>query len=129
MLKIKQLQMHALADAETRDFEQRVLAHLRRCSPGKTEARSDEELRALIRDGLALAESYGILSERGVCLYIDLMVRFGEDFDRAPGLRWITQYLSDTSITDPEARILAVFDALHAYSDELDAHRHARRSN
>jgi hypothetical protein len=112
MFSIRKEQMEALADASVLEFEDWMLGHLSECPLSEQcRAMGDTALRELIRYGIRRAASYGVVSERGVSVYIDVMVAFGRDFDVDPGLPWAAAVLNDPSTTNPFERIDRLFDA------------------
>jgi hypothetical protein len=115
MFTIRKEQMEALADAGIADFEDRMMEHLFECPLSeRCRAMGEAALRGLIRYGLQRAASYGIVTERGVSVYVDVMVAFGRDFDVDPTLPWAAAVLNDPSTRTPFERIDQLFDAAFA---------------
>lgn len=98
-------QMAALSDAAAVAFEDRVLGHLKRCFPELCGEREEADLRGAIRYGIQRAGTYGVVMQRDVCRYIDLMMVFGRDFDRGAGLPGAAEILQDTDFESGTARI------------------------
>ncbi|MBZ5626545.1 MAG: hypothetical protein LAQ69_48870 [Acidobacteriia bacterium] len=88
MLVIRQQQMAAFAQAAVKSFDDRVVIHLNKFFPEQCGTLGEPQLREFIRYGVERANTYGIVAERDVCKYIDLMAVFGRDFDTDPRLRW-----------------------------------------
>jgi hypothetical protein len=109
MITIRRDQGKALEAALIDSFESRILDHLRRHFPVHAAKLGETQARAVIRDGMRRSVVYGIVSERGVCTYIDLMVAFGEDFDRSPKYPWAREILYGLDLKSPATRI----DRLH----------------
>lgn len=86
MFKIRKGMMEAFAADAVKDFEDRMVAHVRRLLPSACAA-SDASIRRRIRSGIERARAYGIVSERGVCMYVDTMFAYGDDFDNDPASR------------------------------------------
>lgn len=63
-------------------------------------------MRASIRAGIERAAGYGLVAEREVSTFIDLLVIFGIDFDRR--LPWAREILTDPASIDPAARVHAL---------------------
>ena len=80
MLVIRRKQMEVLGDYVQRQFEHRMKEQLRTLWREEVGQMSDEELHALIREGITSAESYGITDETDVERYLELMVRRGARF-------------------------------------------------
>lgn len=104
MLKIRKEQKDALREREIRDFENRMWAHLRILFPAYCEPLGEVRVKRLVRLGIERAAKYGIISERGVCIYVDAMFAFGRDFDADPALGWAKDILTDRSIEGEFAR-------------------------
>jgi len=110
MFRIRRQHRAAFVEAAVRDFEKRMVAHLRECFSEQCADLGDEELRAIVAYGRERAALYGIDLERHVCLYIDLMFGVGRDFDEDPALP-ARQILVDPAI-HPIDRIDRVYDAV-----------------
>ena len=107
MLKIRKRQRAALAEEALREFEDRMVTHLRRVFPANCDVLGEPAVRRVIRYGLIQAGTYGIIAERGVCIFVDAMFAFGKRFDaRSPGLEDST----DKKFKSPIARADALFD-------------------
>jgi len=111
MLQIRKKQMDELSRACTKEFEDRMVVHIAKFFPKHYEALGEEKTRTLINYGIERAKTYGIVAERDVCKYIDLMVGFGPDYDRDPKKPWAGKTLNDQTIKDPSVKINAVYDA------------------
>ena len=104
MLIIRNEQMQVFKQEMRRRFEESMLLHIadrypieyeRICSNGKGE----EEIRSYIKQGILDAASFGIESELGVCLYIELMVQLGPGFHDHEDMFWIREILKDTGLS------------------------------
>jgi hypothetical protein len=103
---VRKEQMEAFREAARCDFEDAMLAHLRRSFRTALELKTDEDLRALVNIGVVRANALGLSGQRDVCKLVDLMVVFGVDFERREG--WARAIL-DAGDTHPAA----LLDALH----------------
>ncbi len=110
MLRIRKQQNDALAEATRRSFEDRMVVHLKKCFPEHFKAIEEDGARALIRHGIERAGEYGIVAERDVCKYIDLMVIHGPDFDTDDRYPWAGEILNDQAIKSPTDRIERLYD-------------------
>jgi len=115
MLVIRQAQIEELAKAVVRCFEDRMLVHLNSYFPEHCRILEPEGSREAIRQGIKRAASYGIVGERDVCKYIDLMFALGRDFDHNPDLTWASSLLRDETMGDPSQRINLAFDQAMKY--------------
>jgi len=105
MFTIRNEQMQAFSEAATKNFEVRMVAHLRQFFPERCAPMGEEEVRQEIRCGIERAATYGIVAERDVCHYIKLMFGLGRDFDRDSKLPWAQNVLTDKVLKDPATRI------------------------
>jgi hypothetical protein len=105
MFKVRKEQMGAFREGARRDFEDAMLAHLRRCFPAALEPKTDDALRALVGVGIERATALGLSGQRDVCKLVDLMVVFGVDFERTEG--WARAIL-DAGDTHPAALLEAL---------------------
>jgi hypothetical protein len=95
LLAIRQEQMAAFSRAELEKFEARTLARLLQSFPKQCGTLTESQLRNLIQYGIRRARTYRITSERDVSQYIDLMLRFGQDFDTDPRCAWAGYILAN----------------------------------
>lgn len=77
---IRQSQMAVLRDALLESFRRKLAGHLRANFPACA-AMHTAELDAFVAEGVARASQYGIVVERDICKFLNLMVVFGRDFD------------------------------------------------
>ena len=103
MLTIRKEQMAVFAEAMIKDFEGRMLAHLREHFPRQYDSAGESEMREMIRYGIGRAATYDIREERDVCKYIDLMVVLGRDFDRE--VQWARALLIIHRLESPGYRV------------------------
>lgn len=131
MLALRQQQIDALAEARLVDFETRMHAHVCRCFEAATRTMSDGDIRDVIRQGVARAQSYGIGSERGVCKYINLMFVFGRNFDRDPRLPWAFEILDGARVHRDASTIELLYQEAQRHEARvrgLDGGDHGRRA-
>ena len=101
MFKMRREQMDAFREEALREFEDWVAGHVERCLPERWAALGEGGVREVIRLGVERAAEYGIVAERDVCKFVDLMLVFGVDFDRERG--WAREILAVKG--DPFARM------------------------
>jgi hypothetical protein len=104
MFTIRKQHMDACATVSMRNFEDRVLEHLRESYPGEVETRGELKTREAIREGTQKARGYGLVSEVDVVLYIDVMFRLGPDFDNHPKYPWAREILQGLDNQDPATK-------------------------
>lgn len=81
MIRIDENQRAAFSTELARSFEDRTLKHLWRFFPVYCDNLGEAGVRSLIQCGVDQAAARGFTTERSVCLYIDVMVLLGSDFD------------------------------------------------
>lgn len=110
MLIIGDEQIDALKLIARKDFERRMMRHLKDFFPEKTGSASEEQARAFIAHAIARAKEYGIVKERDVARYVILATLFGARFDSEKRYRWAKQILKRIDL-DAEAKLQALFEA------------------
>lgn len=111
MLTIRKEQMAVFGPLGQKAFEDRMLVHLKKVFPEQSESLGEPKLRDTIQYGTQRAAAYKIISERDVCKYIDLMIFYGRDFDKAPNLPWAQSVLQNKAIRDPTSKIERLYRA------------------
>jgi hypothetical protein len=97
MLTIRSEQMRALGNSVQREFERRLLNHLRLSFPAQTRGRSEEELLQLIRLSITGARGYDVITERDVTRYVEYALMYGSQFDEE--LPWARAILRTNGIS------------------------------
>lgn len=117
-LIIRSAQMAAFREDSTRQFEDKMVAHLHRGYNSECETLGEEEVREVIRLGIKRAGQYGIKSEKGAGEYVFLMFDFGRYFDKDKAYPWAAQILNDPGISDPAARISRLRNTADGHKSE-----------
>jgi hypothetical protein len=110
MLIIGDEQMDALNLIAMKDFERRMLRHLKEFFPAKMASASEEQARAFIGHAVTRAKEYGIVRERDVARYVILATLFGARFDSEQRYQWARQILGRSDL-DAEGKLEALFEA------------------
>jgi len=110
MLTIRTEQLNALREASVRDFERRMVVHLRKFFPEQCDSLGEDGAKLAVRHGIERAAAYNIRIERQVCKYIDVMFSFGRDFDTDAKLPWASLILTDPAIRSSAARMDRLVD-------------------
>ena len=110
-MRIRGEQMDDLSRNLEASFLSRMMVHLNKFFPLQCEALGEESIIDSIHYGVSRAAAYGIVAERDVCKYIDLMYALGRDYDRDPNYAWAYADLTNSTIPDPTSRINRVHDA------------------
>lgn len=95
MLQIRKTQMDSLSDAMLKQFEDRMVIHLRTACPEQTHEMPEPELRTTIHTGIKRAEKYDITSEFDIRRYLECVVVYGPDFDTNPKTAWAGPLLNN----------------------------------
>lgn len=111
---IRDVQLAALLAAPREAYYRRLERTAQRCYPQRVAELGEEATRALVRDLVESAESYGFNTERDVAHVVDLYLRLGPAFEEREDMAWVLELLGDTTRA-PAARI----DAIHAGLDRL----------
>jgi hypothetical protein len=119
MLVIREAQMAAFEQGVIRNFELRVLEHLKEFFPKHCQILGDEQVRQVIRLGIERAENYGLVSERDIHLYVGLMFLLGSHFDRDAQLPWAARILTSQAIADPALRADRLYDTAMRYLNRV----------
>jgi hypothetical protein len=121
MLVIREEQLQMLSEARRREFELRMVEHLRRVYPEWTQPQSTDRLRAFVQHGMQSANRYGFKVELDIARYLHVMHSLGEDFDRSPEHAWAHALL--TSELPPSRKMDRLRDATEY---QMEARRIAR---
>lgn len=100
MLVIRRAQIEPFKEHLREPFVLRMVAHAREYFPADCADLTPEELRVIVRDGIARAEKYGFENERDATRFLNLMFTFGRQFDRDPTLGWATRLLARAGRAD-----------------------------
>lgn len=111
MLTIRPAQIRVFSMVAAKNFEDHMVAHLAEFFPQPYQKLGEAKTRAAIQQGVVKAQKYGIVSEHDVCIYIDMMFEYGNDFDVDPALPWASQVLNDPKIWNPTYKVNRLFDA------------------
>lgn len=114
MLKIRQDQIQALEEAGRRNFEVRLMQHLRENFPLHCAALGEAGVLQIIRDGAARAQHYKLTTEDHIRLYTELMFLLGSGFDADVQLTWAGETLRDESL-DEAARAALLYERATDY--------------
>lgn len=101
MLIIRDDQMETLRKGMRDNYEDRLVDHLNKFFPDQCQKLGDKETRKAIRHGMNRAKSYGIVSQRDVSKYLNIMFIFGLDFDKDPRYPWAAKIFKKAPALDP----------------------------
>ena len=119
MLKIRKEQNEELGKIALKKFEDSMVKHVKEFFPKYYEIYEEPLIRKVILCAVERAESYGLITEREVCLYINLVFLLGGNFDADPQLPWASAILNNETITDSTERIDSLHDMAMEYLDQV----------
>lgn len=111
---IRKEQEDVLRRSRWEDFENRMFANAREFFP--TQAADEEEARALVHRGVARAMGYGFVSERDICLFLNLLFSFGPDADTTKP--WAAAILNYSLLPDPAQKAEWLQVSAEAYLED-----------
>lgn len=117
MLRIRKEQNEELGKIALKRFEDSMVEHIKEFFPKYYEIHEEPLIRKVILYAIDRTESYGLVTERDVCLYINLVFLLGSNFDIDPQLPWAAAILNDETITDSVVRIDSLYDKAMQYLD------------
>ena len=108
MLVIRQKQLDTLIKGSDEEFIEFLVEHVREEFPEKTAERDDETLRAMVKGGVARAESHGLTTAEDQTAFVSIMFEIAPNFDEQPQIKMV---LDDENFA-PEARIERLWSPL-----------------
>ena len=104
MLVIRPEQFAAFSAATEREFEARMLEHVRSTAPDAYAERGADGVKHLVRAAIDKSRSFGIRRERDVERMLDIMVAHGESFEREGPTAWTLSVLTSAGLS-PSTRV------------------------
>ncbi len=117
MLKIRSKQVKVFEQAAIRNFEDRMIEHLKKFTPKHFKILTEDDVRGIVRDGWERAKGHRFTSERSVRFYVELMLMLGSSFDTDPQMPWAAEILNDETLSDEVERIDRLYDKAWEYVD------------
>jgi hypothetical protein len=102
MLKIRETQLKALSEYTLRQFESRMVIHLRANFSEQTKSLSAAELQTTVHLGVGTASSYLVTTEDDVRRYLEYVAMYGVDFDTNPLCAWAYEILRTPELNGAE---------------------------
>jgi hypothetical protein len=102
MFTIRKEQLLVFQKANEKQFQEKMILHLRKVFVEQTAAKSDDDLKTLIEAGIKRARHYKVVLEDDVQRYLECMIFYGPDFDSNPKLKWARVALRARNITGTE---------------------------
>ncbi|MDP3000156.1 MAG: hypothetical protein Q8N47_21915 [Bryobacterales bacterium] len=102
MITLRDAHLDAFQQVSLKQFEDRMVDHLRNDFADRTKDRLEPDLRSLVRDSVAKAKTYGVVAEDDVQRFIDCRMIYGPEFDTAKETHWAGQILRTPSLNGTE---------------------------
>ena len=99
MLKIRPEQMEEMSEYMLRQFEDRMVIHLRSAFPDQTKEMTEPDLRAMIQAGIDRANGYDITDENDVIRFLEYLCQYGPDFGESSETSWANRFLGDENLS------------------------------
>jgi len=112
-IRVNAKQLAAYTANLMQEFEDHMVTHLEQFFSLQAQELGEAKMREEIRYGIQRAMSYGMVTSRDICNYINLMFTCGRDFDTDPALAWAHEILGTKET--PAIKIARLGDAADTY--------------
>lgn len=113
-MKIRSEQIEAMAKEVRKAYERRVLDHIARYFPTQIRLFGRERLHPLAARAIDQANAYKMVSEESVCVYADIQLMLGVEFDLDPQLPFARAILVEPGLSERE-RAAKLYHAVKEY--------------
>ena len=107
--------MQVFGDFMQKQFEDRMLDHIKRYFSKQFKVRGEDQTRTMIRYGMQAATKYGMQRSCDVAGVVDLVFILGQDFESNPKYQWAVDILTSAQF-DQYDKITALYDRINAYT-------------
>jgi hypothetical protein len=118
MLTIRWQQLGAFCQQARESFVALALAHVRRFFGDECARLEPDELREVVDAGIRRAARYGVVAERDVLSFLNVMFVFGRTFDQE--LDWARDILVDPEIRGGDMRMMELSRAATRHASEAE---------
>ena len=98
LLVIREDQLRAESERSRRDFELRLVEHLRRKYPARTKPLVRGELEDIVSEGIDRALGYDVRAEADVAAFLELMLEIDLEFERIAEYAWAHAILTHDTL-------------------------------
>ena len=119
MFTIRKEQMEAFELASAPRFTDAAREHLQAAFPKHCAQLGDAGIRETVRYGIGKAGTYGVVTQAGVSLFLDLMLLLGRGFDTDFQLPWAAEILTDATLSDEQSRITRLHTKAMEYLERV----------
>lgn len=102
---LREAQLAALSEQKTDDFKKRLHQHISNTYSDVVAELGPASTRETIEYGMERARAYQIVAESEVVAYVELVFRFGRDFDADPALPFADMILEQRMVYEREPTI------------------------
>jgi hypothetical protein len=102
MLIIRPAQMEVFRRRAVDRFVERMVQYVAREFPDRYAAFGDAGCEDYVRTALKSAATFRIEHEGAVAVYLELMLEFGDNFERAPHREWAGNILANVDLPGPK---------------------------
>jgi hypothetical protein len=100
MLTVRNDQLKILSSLRRVQFVDRLLPHLAADYPSWYEERQDRGAREFVERVIEIGDKQDIRGQWAVSTLVDLMIEFGEAFERSPDRDWAVKILTHRALPD-----------------------------
>lgn len=105
MIKVTRQQVNEFGEAHVHSFTERMVAHLGERFPLHTAIIGPDRVLRVIQEGITSAVFHGIVNERDVCRFVELMLSLGAGLETAAEVDWMNDLFVDANATNFAARL------------------------
>lgn len=98
VLTIRDSQQAALAAVARKRFEQDMVTHIERMFPSRVRQWVGAETAAFVHRNLLRGEGHGLVTNGALSCFLELLIQFGEEFDRSPDSEQAQDILQDADL-------------------------------
>jgi len=117
---IRDQQMAAFQEYARTAYHRELVARMKEFAPQLCRIIGDRGLDSVVGSGMKRAEKYGFTRRGPIRLFVELMFRFGSDFDSDPQLPWATRTLTASPHEHEMARADRLYGEMSAYLERVD---------
>lgn len=125
MLQLKKHQIDVFKGKALKKFEDEMLLHVQEYFPNHFEAIGEDNVRNSIKHAFRRGKTYGLISVRNVCLYLNTMILLGSHFDIDPQYVWAKDILINTKEKNINTKTDSLSDSTEKYLDAISGNNNA----
>ncbi len=122
MLTLLKRQALRFQEAQGFRFEDEAVEHVKKFFEKHYRVHGEKRIREVVGFAVRRAGVYKLTTERSICLYLDMMLIAGSNFDTDVQLPWVGEILNDPTIVEQEARIDLLVDEVMTFTRMAHSH-------